>query len=29
MDIGAPGLWQLIIIAVIVMLVFGTQKPKN
>jgi sec-independent protein translocase protein TatA len=29
MGLGAPGLWQLIIIAVIVMLVFGTKKLKN
>ena len=29
MGLGAPGLWQLIIIAVIVMMVFGTKKLKN
>ena len=29
MGLGAPGLWQLIIIAVIIMLVFGTKKLKN
>ena len=29
MGLGAPGLWQLIIIDVIVMMVFGTKKLKN
>lgn len=29
MGLGAPGLWQLIIIAVIIMMVFGTKKLKN
>ena len=29
MGLGAPGLWQLIIIAIIIMLLFGTKKLKN
>ncbi len=29
MGLGAPGLWQLVIIAIIIMLLFGTKKLKN